>query len=1140
MISDLAARQQALNPEQSFIVQAPAGSGKTGLLVYRYLTLLARVDTPQNVLAITFTRKARAEMRDRIIELMMSAQQGQQSQDAFEQQGIELAQQVLQRDKHAGWRLLDAPHQMQILTIDAFSARLAASMPWLSRLGDRPNTTDSAEAHYAYAVDQVLDELLNPSGELSSSLQTVMHELDFNYDKARRLFSSMLAKRDQWLRHLVQQDIQSLRVDLEAAWQNLIDESISGLRTMLADGMLEKLLVLGTEAAQRIDYDSPRAAKKMQALTQFNGDLDSLKLVHWQALVELLMVKTGDKIRTALDKNTGFPAGHRDKAKAKELLDHLRDDSELIIALSEFSRLPVPSFQDSDWQCLLALEQVLKALAVYLQLRFRAVGECDHSEVTQRANIALAELNNPTDLGLLMDGQIHHILVDEFQDTSNGQISLLKQLTSGWQSHESPTKTLFLVGDPMQSIYRFREADVSLFLQVANNADTQIFENLAIQSLTLSQNFRSSETLVNWFNSTFSQSFPAQDAVLTGAIRYSSAQSSKQSDGAEPVLYRLANERDQEAQALLETVEQALLDLPDEHSQIAILVRSRSHLDYLLPTLDQHGIDYAAVDIQPLHEQQAIKDVVSLCQAICRKDDRLAWLALLRGPWCGLTLNEIHNFAARRNSSGRYAGSTIWQQLNDPKKQQALKPDSLQRLQRFIGIMRATLQQYQQVDLGSLTRWAWLQLGGMSSLGSTQYEDIQQLFQVLNHIQRGGDLPNQKELQQALVKMRASHVQRKRPRVVVSTIHKSKGLQYHTVILPGLANKGKSDDREILMWAEHQGQYGNTNLLLAPLLFSAPKGSHYDYLRSLDSTRAQNEVMRLMYVACTRAEKHLVLIGSAKISASTGELHKPASSSLLASVWAPLESQFELLPESIKNEDVSTQLDQTLRRLPAEFNINLGLDFAWQPQDQLNAPSGSDGLDEPEDDTQDSDTEVVFDWATQVATGVGIILHDFLQYHGRDILTINVGDELKQRWRVELLALQVPDNRIEYAVRRLATAIINIQQDTQAHFIFNDYAIEQNEYAVSSLEAGVVNAYRLDRTFVDEHNVRWVVDYKSTTTRTEDVAAFVDEQVAERHRAQLDKYGSLMSKIDTRAIKLAVYFPLLKQLRIWDYQPEMV
>ena len=240
-------------------------------------------------------------------------------------------------------------------------------------------------------------------------------------------------------------------------------------------------------------YAAPNYMKKhghagvLGPFLEFNNN-QPLQAQHWQALAAMLL--TGGAIRKRVNIVQGFEAKTPPTIRMHELLAEFADDTILLNALVETRELPQANFSDADWQHLLALEKVLKSLAAFLQLRFRTTGECDHSEVTQRANLALQELDRPTDLGLRMDHHLQHILVDEFQDTSHGQIELLKKLTLGWESlqeHEeavgvSAFKTLFLVGDPMQSIYRFREADVSLFLQVSNNAGTRIFPNLTISS----------------------------------------------------------------------------------------------------------------------------------------------------------------------------------------------------------------------------------------------------------------------------------------------------------------------------------------------------------------------------------------------------------------------------------------------------------------------------------------------------------------------------------------------------------------------------------------------------------------------------------------------------------------------------------
>ncbi len=1114
MVRDLNARQAALEPSRSFIVQAPAGSGKTGLLVYRMLTLLAQVEKPQQVLSITFTRKATAEMRERLIDLLRQAEEGQTSSDAFEQQGLDLAGRVLEQDRRFAWSLLNSPHQLQIQTIDAFCAKLTASMPWLSRLGDRPRTTDQANVHYAAAVEQLLAELLDESSPVLESLTSVMMELDFNYNKARQLFSVMLAKRDQWLRHLLPNDLNELRAELQGAWRGVIESQLNALDKLIPTAMLEELCELGTEAAAKL-HEQTATESVLSGFINWDRSL-GMRLPQWQAVANLLLTKTG--FRKQVTVKLGFEAKSKSKEKMVALLAEFADDQTLLHALMEVRSLPEPEYEDADWKQLVALNQVLTSLAAYLQLRFRAVGECDHSEVTQRANFALQELDNPTDLGLRMDYHLQHILVDEFQDTSHGQIELLKRLTAGWTINDG--KTLFLVGDPMQSIYRFREADVSLFLQVADNANTGVFANIDISPLSLTENFRSSKGLVDWFNSTFSSSFPKQNDVLSGAIRYASASSGRSETGVENEYY-LAHSKKHEAEIVVDAVKRALEALPNEKDKVAILVRSRPNLDSLLPALKAAKINFAGVDIQPLKELQAVIDVLALCKALCREDDRVAWLSMLRGPWCGLTLVEIKQLAGRQDL-------TVWQQILNYENLDAsrvfLSDSSRQRLSRFQSILSRALAQRQQVSLGSLTRWTWLHLGGPETLFGASEDDVETVFDLIDSLQRGGDLPSLKELENGLNGLfaKSNHNDAK---VIVSTMHKAKGLQYHTVILPGLSSKPRADSKDVLMWAETQNQHGSSALLLAPFVLEKSQGSHYDYLRQLEAKRATNETVRLMYVACTRAESKLVLIARAELNEDQNQAKPPAKNTLLYCVWEALESRFAFFGERAELAEESVPISQTLSRLPVSFDAKFRSSVDWKVAQQLNTQ------------LSDQDDEVVFEWATEVATGVGIVLHDWLQFQGEGVLAMEVDRALIQRWRAELLALRVPENRIDYALRRLQSAVSNIQQDHAAHFLFKAYPEAQNEFSVAAYESGVVNRYRIDRTFVDEHGVRWIVDYKSTDTNRADVVEFANEQLQLRHRKQLEKYGHLMRHIDARPIKLAVYFPLLKQLRSWDFDP---
>ena len=139
-LEDQSARDEALNVSRSFIVQAPAGSGKTGLLTLRFLKLLTISEQPEQIIAITFTRKAASEMRDRIVKTLLWAKELEASKnsptESADRQRFDIAKKVLFRDKHMQWQLLQNPSRLRVQTIDSFCFNLASQLPILSRLGD--------------------------------------------------------------------------------------------------------------------------------------------------------------------------------------------------------------------------------------------------------------------------------------------------------------------------------------------------------------------------------------------------------------------------------------------------------------------------------------------------------------------------------------------------------------------------------------------------------------------------------------------------------------------------------------------------------------------------------------------------------------------------------------------------------------------------------------------------------------------------------------------------------------------------------------------------------------------------------------------------------------------------------------------
>ncbi len=234
----------------------------------------------------------------------------------------------------------------------------------------------------------------------------------------------------------------------------------------------------------------------------------------------------------------------------------------------------------------------------------------------------------------MLDARLRHVLVDEFQDTSEAQVQLLQSLTAGWERGDG--RTLFLVGDPMQSIYRFRNAEVGLFLDVRDRG----LGDIELEPLTLRVNFRSTQPIVQWVNQCFARVLPPRDDVLRGAVKYSESVAAPQAtdEGGVHVHAFLRSSRRFEAQTVADIIERRHAEKPD--ARIAILVQGRSHLLDIVAELARRGIRFQATDIDPLGARPAVLDLLALTRALAHLGDRAAWIGVLRAPWCGLTLAD--------------------------------------------------------------------------------------------------------------------------------------------------------------------------------------------------------------------------------------------------------------------------------------------------------------------------------------------------------------------------------------------------------------------------------------------------------------------------------------------------------------------
>src|SRR3990167_4010657 len=255
LIQDAKQRERALDPRQSFIVQAPAGSGKTELLTQRFLVLLHHAAQPEEILAITFTRKAAAEMRSRIIRALQDAKNNKEITSSHAKKTRELACHVLERDQHSGWNLLNNPNRLRIQNIDSFNAYLTRQLPVLAHFGAPPGIADDAKFLYQHAVREFLSHL-EENVAWSDAIAQLLNHLDNDINTLEELLTNMLAKREQWLPHItINANDHNLRKTLETSLKNIFLSTLEKVKQEIPAEYKQELFFLAQFAKNNLSLE---------------------------------------------------------------------------------------------------------------------------------------------------------------------------------------------------------------------------------------------------------------------------------------------------------------------------------------------------------------------------------------------------------------------------------------------------------------------------------------------------------------------------------------------------------------------------------------------------------------------------------------------------------------------------------------------------------------------------------------------------------------------------------------------------------------------------------------------------------------------------------------------------------------------
>jgi ATP-dependent exoDNAse (exonuclease V) beta subunit len=1111
---DLQARSQSLDVTHSFIVQAPAGSGKTELLIQRYLKLLSVVDNPEEVLAITFTRKAAAEMQFRVLDALQMAHRGEEPSQEHQQLTNTLANAALRRDNDRGWQLTANPRRMRIQTLDSLNALIARLRPISSpESGGGTRIVVDAELNSLYRSSALATlDWLSENGPIEEATRDVLVHLDNNTWIYISYLAQMLATRDQWLPFigsglLTAEDSETLRQRFELNLDAAVTDHLQRTASAIPPEVIATLSDLQNYAANNL-RDSGSTSDPICPLHGFTGlpPAHPANAAHWKGLAELLLTRAG-QFRKQVNKRQGFPPGDAgQKAEMHALLEELAEQELLSELLHRIRTLPPIRYSDEQWQVLLALFRLLPLAVTELKRLFAEHGAADHIEIALTAGAALGTAEDPGDVALLLDYQVRHLLVDEMQDTSSAQYRMLEALTGGWEQGDG--RTLYCVGDPMQSIYRFRNAEVGQFLLARKFG----IGDVNLTPLVLRRNFRSGAFLVDWFNTVFPEILADHDDPLAGAVAYSDAVSVPQFAGEGRCFVHplFGSNPQKEAELGCKVIAEVLANHPDD--EMAVLVRGRTQLPQLLAELRKAGIGYRAVEIDRLTDLPEIIDVLALTRAAAHQGDRLAWLAILRAAWIGLDWTDLHTLVV--NDTSR----TVWELLQDDERIATLSDSARRSIEDARAMLAALVAPRRSQSLRELVEASWISLGGPAILDDEQaVANVYRYFDVLERHERCGSLTDVADLESMLDLERVSSDVN--ARLQVMTMHRAKGLEFDHVLLYGLGRLPGTGNRRVLSWFDVLNEHGEERKVISPVgprveLSTDPV---HRFIELSDAAKDRHEQARLLYVACTRARNTLHLMGHTPVTPDGGAYKSPAKRSLLQLLWPALEPQYAnafadyVADDSDSNAD-DTWIDPVLRRFESPWIL---------PAVPAIAGTGLTG------EVSVEDQEVEFYWVGTEARIAGSIVHRWLHAfaEGRAASDPELLSDYRlvtHRWLQEM---GVGDKMNASIGERVETALRSILSDDKGRWIVNGFG--HAEMGLSGVYDGRIEAVILDRVRIDDDGVHWIIDYKTSSHEGGNLAGFLQAET-DRYKPQLRKYVSIYNAYAGTDARCALYFPLLQ------------
>ncbi len=1095
--------------EETLFVEASAGTGKTTSLVARVVNLVASGRTSlDRIAAITFTEAAAAELRDRV---------RQRLEQAADDQGRDQAERERCR---RGTADLD---QASIRTLHSFAAQLLYERPLEAGLPPGFETTDEIAAGIKFneAWDSWLDQALDGKLPLTEDLATAL-TLGMTPDDMRAIALEF---------HRNYADLRGI------AFGTAQNPTASVAKALVEEGPeLERLCQyshLGDEDPLYAHVQSKLPAlRRLAAATP--GTPASLRLL--SRLLPLSMGR-GNQRNWGLDPVSGDNACSALKALLKQLHDAASDE------IAEVRRA-----------CLLPILGALQQFALQYVEQRKAEGRAEFHDLLIWARDLLRDHIGVRDH---FRERFTHILIDEAQDTDPIQTEiamyLAESVAQGTRGPQRPTSweqiaperaKLFVVGDPKQSIYRFRRADVVQMVQLQH-----LLERSGGTVVSLVQNFRSQSALVDWVNCVFSiwmgeeadatkgdiqqqsryeEMFPRWEGKVEGSIRPQVWALGNVAEGT-----RINPVREQESRdvaTLLGDVvndEWPLLDeestgkqgtetyRPARYSDICILMPRRTGLRTLERELERANIPYRLESASLVFETQEIRDLLNCLKAIDNPADQVATVAALRSPAFGCSDVELflhHQNGGRFNCLAEPEGNapgpvsealSVLRRFHEDRhaRSSSALVDQFVRERMLVEVaidqppnMHARMrEQWRRYRFMVERAWQFEAAGGRSLRDYIQWIDDQ--------------ISERARVTEAAVPETDEDAVR------VMTIHASKGLEFPVVILTGINSDFGGRVGRVLF----DRRSGRIEVRIGNQTENFSTDG-YDDLAESEKRMSEAEGVRLMYVATTRARDHLVLS-----LRRTG--NKAGTDSAAGQIAGIMEKTPELWAEFVPSDGLSveppeTDETDTPTAVVPPFEHSVAAMEQWNKDrkalfDEISAPSSiaatilgkardSNADDKPEQDSNEP-------WRRgRAGTSVGRAVHAVLQ-----TVDLETGEGIADRARAQAAAEGVTPGR-ESEIERLCR--VAVESAIVKRAVSSGRLLREVPVAIGT-GGGSLHGF-IDLLF-EEDDGYVVVDYKTDSISDEEAP-----EAVQRYRMQGGAYAHALQELTGKPVKEVVFLYL--------------